>query len=177
MGSIAAGSHLPQVRLYATGCVDTGGCQACSGINRGTVQHRTWERRAMNRERGQGISKKIVDEARAALATEPERPLWSRGPMPRTMLPTLTPIAPGGMHWHRNGAGGIFTGQAYTDGSMRARWWWAESERAGWGVESWQPESSSHCRAQTNAYLGRNFTQRVSCSGWPPSLSQSTRTT
>ena len=31
---------------------------------------------------------------------------------------------------------GTFTGDVYTDGSLRQLWWWLEAARAGWGIAS-----------------------------------------
>ena len=57
------------------GYVDTWDCTACSGRHAGTVQHRTWQCKALADLRQQGISKAIVDEAVEALEHDPEHPL------------------------------------------------------------------------------------------------------
>ena len=136
LGSILSGSQWPQARLFAAGFVDTATCQGCSGWHLGTVAHRSWTCKLLTEERAQGISREIVQEALAALSLDPNHPLWTRGLMAKSMLPTLTPISEDSARWFRNTTEGTFTGHTYTDGSMRARWWWPESERAGWGVAS-----------------------------------------
>ena len=120
------------------GYVDTWDCQACSGMHEGTVQHRTWRCKALADFRQQGIAKEIVDEAIEALRQDPEHPLYSRGLLPRSWLPNPPPIRPDEVHWYRNSDEGILSGDIYTDGSQKQRWWWRESERAGWGVVQMQ---------------------------------------
>lgn len=132
--SIVCASQWPQQRLFMAGFVDTFDGQACSGRHAGTVNHRTWSCRTLHSLREQGIGRALLQEAASDLALDPHHLLWSRGLMPKSWLPKVTPTAPHILEWMRDGTEGTMTGNVYTDGSMRARHWWRESERAGWGM-------------------------------------------
>ena len=122
-----------QQRLYEAGVVDDDRCYAC-GEGAGTVGHRTWICHCLDIERSAAVSADLVSEAKVALEANPHHPLWTRGLMPRSCLPEVPPVEEERCHWFRGQAEGCVTGNVFTDGSCRIRWWWPESERAGWGV-------------------------------------------
>ena len=130
------GSQWGQNRLFLAGFVDTRDCKACNCLHRGSMSHRTWSCRTLDPMREQGISSELVKEAQETLQTEPQHPLWNRCLIPLSSLPALPALGGDTFHWYRNDGGGVFTGMCYSDGAMRARWWWQESQRAGWGAIS-----------------------------------------
>ena len=69
-----------------------------------------------------------------ALGRDPNDPHWIRGLLSTATLPTLAALGCHLLRYYRNNIGGFMSGYMYTDGSMAARWWWAESQRAGWGL-------------------------------------------
>ena len=80
------------------------------------------------------MSEALVHEARTQVQQDPNHPLWTRGLLPLDAFPKVSPVKPELWEWFRNNSEGIISGQIYTDGAMKARWWWRASERAGWGV-------------------------------------------
>jgi hypothetical protein len=134
VNSIAGGGQWPQQRLYDAGVVDDPNCYSCNSAP-GTVEHRTWTCSSLDTARAECISEELVAEARTTLMSEPSHPLWTRGLVRRSELPTISPpsriIC---IRWYRGEEVGTFTGMVFTDGSMRQRLWWPESARAGWGA-------------------------------------------
>ena len=133
LSSTAAGGQWPQERLYLAGFVDDPACQAC-GRGAGTVGHRTWECRCLHAAREQGIDQDILKEAQRDLATNPHHPFWTRGLVPAGWLPSIPAVGNEQQRWYRGVVDGCFTGNVYTDGSLKQRRWWPTSVRAGWGI-------------------------------------------
>lgn len=138
LSSTVAGGQWPQERLYRAGYLDDPACQPCTA-GPGTVIHRTWFCRCLKLEREQGVSSDLVAEAQATLAVEPNHAFWSRGLVPASWMPKIAPVGDEKQVWARNVTDGCVTGNVYTDGSLRQRQWWAESERAGWGIAMLEP--------------------------------------
>ena len=60
VNSIVCGSQWGQERLFFAGFLDFKDCQACSGLHRGTVQHRTWSCKTVKPWRDEGIKAELV---------------------------------------------------------------------------------------------------------------------
>ena len=133
--STVAGGQWSQERLFRAGFVDDPMCTAC-GRALGTLDHRNWTCKCLQPEREQCIPPELLAEARAALTEEPDHAFWSRGLMPIKWLPQIPAVEAEKQCWIRDVSEGCFTGEAFTDGSLRQRPWWVESERAGWGIAS-----------------------------------------
>ena len=84
-------------------------CLARSAACRGTVGHRTYSCKLLQPEREQGIGKELVDSALVALEINPEDPFYTRGLMPRNVLPVLPAISGEAYFIYRDDAGGILT--------------------------------------------------------------------
>ena len=134
VSSMVCGSQWTQNRLFATGFADFQWCQACGGASVGTVGHRLFHCQRLSLIREQFLEAPLVHEARADLIQNPEHPLRTCGLIPNSKLPRLKAIEPERWHYFRNTSQGILTGHIYTDGRMKARWWWTASQRAGWGI-------------------------------------------
>lgn len=134
LASVVCGSQWGQDRLFLAVYLDSRDCKACRGLHRGTTGHRTWSCKTLQPMREQGIHSEHVSAPREALAVDPNHPFWTRCLLPLSALPAVPPVGSDDLHYFRNGGGGILTGIIFTDGSMKTRWWWQDSQRAAWGA-------------------------------------------
>ena len=85
------GSQCPQT-FFLAGSSDVRSRTACSGMHRGTVEHKTWNCKTLDAYMEQSISACLVKEARQALVAGPHDSFWVRGLMAKSALLELPPL-------------------------------------------------------------------------------------